>query len=190
MIEDIVTGRSGILVEQPPVPAGPLTIAQKQEIGSRPYFVLYKTENIFNWKYKRINNRYILFGIWLSEDYENGETKQQIRHLTLQSGFYEQMVYRKDEAGWILHETILPVKDGKPLPEIPFFPISPQKPKLDIVTRPIESLADVNISHYKNSADLENGLHISGMPTAYVTGVDDKDDQGNTNVITSDPAQS
>lgn len=56
--EDIITGRSGILVEQPPVPEEPLTIAQKQEIGSRPYFVLYKTESIFNWKYKRINNRY------------------------------------------------------------------------------------------------------------------------------------
>lgn len=185
IIEDIVTGRCGILVEQPPAPSLPLTIAEKQAIGSRPYFVLYKTESITNWKYKRINNRYILADVWLQETYEdeNGDAKEQFRQLTLQSGFYEQLIWRKPETGWVVVETITPLKNGKPLAEIPFFPIAPQKPNLDVSAPPIESLADVNISHYKNSADLENGAHISGIPTPYITGVDDKDDQGNRTVI-------
>lgn len=185
IIEDIVTGRCGILVEQPPVPEQTMTIAEKELIGSRPYFVLYKTESIINWKYKRINNRYILSDAWLSENYEDEkqEIKEQIRHLTLETGSYEQRIWRKEASGWVLSETINPVKGGNSIPEIPFFPIAPQKPKLDIVAPPIESLADVNISHYKNSADLENGAHISGIPTPYVTGVDDKDDQGNKTVI-------
>ncbi|MCE6993065.1 DUF4055 domain-containing protein [Dyadobacter sp. CY323] len=185
IVEDVVTGRCGILVEQPPVPNAPLTIAAKQALGSRPYFVLYKTESIRNWKYKRINNRYILANIWLGETYEDdeGEIKDQIRQLTLDTGVYQQLIWRKPATGWQIVETITPLKNGAPLPEIPFFPIAPQKPKLDIVAPPIESLADVNISHYKNSADLENGVHISGMPTAYITGVDDTDDNGNKSVI-------
>lgn len=185
VIEDIITGRCGILVEQPPVPAAPLTVAEKQAIGSRPYFVLYKTESITNWKYKRINNRYILADVWLEETYEDekGETKEQFRQLTLDTGVYQQLIWRKPSTGWAVVETITPLKNGQPLTEIPFFPIAPQKPKLDIIAPPIESLADVNISHFKNSADLENGAHIAGIPTAYITGVDDKDDNGNKNVI-------
>src|SRR5687768_15959296 len=100
--------------------------------------------------------------------------------MTLDNVSYQLLVWRKLANGWERVETIKPLKNNQPLTEIPFFPIAPQKPKLDIVAPPIESLADVNRSHYKNSADLENGVHISGMPTAYVTGVDDKDDQGNS----------
>lgn len=185
VIEDIITGRCGILVEQPPVPAAPLTVAEKQAIGSRPYFVLYKTESITNWKYKRINNRYILANVWLEETYEDekGETKEQFRQLTLDTGVYQQLIWRKPATGWEVVETITPLKNGQPLAEIPFFPIAPQKPKLDVVSPPIESLADVNISHFKNSADLENGIHISGMPTAYVTGIDETGADGDKTTI-------
>ncbi|MGM9512442.1 DUF4055 domain-containing protein [Larkinella sp. GY13] len=63
--------------------------------------------------------------------------------------------------------------------EIPFFPIAPDKPTLEIIEPPIESLADFNIAHYKNSADLENGAHISGLPTPWIAGADSTDAEGN-----------
>jgi hypothetical protein len=50
---------------------------------------------------------------------------------------------------------------------------------MDVVAPPIKSLADVNIAHYQNSADLENGAHLSGLPLLWIAGADDKDDQGN-----------
>jgi hypothetical protein len=33
-------------------------------------------------------------------------------------------------------------------------------------------LADMNLSHYRTSADLEHGRHFTALPTPYVTGVD------------------
>lgn len=43
---------------------------------------------------------------------------------------------------------------------------------MEVIAPPIEALADVNIAHYQNSADLENGAHLSGLPTPYATGLD------------------
>ena len=37
---------------------------------------------------------------------------------------------------------------------------------------PLLNLADVNLSHYRTSADLEHGRHFTALPTPYVTGVD------------------
>jgi hypothetical protein len=177
--ETLITGRCGILVEQPKSTEQPQTIADKQASGSRPYLVLYKTESIINWEYKRLNNRYQLVNVWLSETYtdEKGEVQPQVRQLTLDTGFYQQIIWQRPDkkTDWVATETVTPTKNGAGLTGIPFFPVSPEKPTLTIISPPIESLADVNIAHYKNSADLENGAHIAGLPTAYITGVDPDD---------------
>lgn len=190
VFEVIVTGRYGVLVEQPKAPDGPLTVAERQSQGLRPYLVGYPTENIINWEYDRVNNRYQLVNIWLQEDYKatNGEIKQQVKQLTLNAGFYQQIIWREGDGSWIVHETITPTKNSVPLTEIPFFAISSKKPTLKVSAPPIESLADVNISHYKNSADLENGAHMAGLPTPYITGLngaeDDKIYLGSTTILT------
>lgn len=41
-------------------------------------------------------------------------------------------------------------------------------------------MVNVNFHHYKNSADYEHGLHFTGLPTPYITGLGQTtDDQGN-----------
>jgi hypothetical protein len=35
----------------------------------------------------------------------------------------------------------------------------------------LDALASVNLSHWRNSADLEHGAHFTGLPTPYITGV-------------------
>jgi hypothetical protein len=83
-----------------------------------------------------------------------------------------QTVYREDERNeWQIYEQRAPLKNGKTLSEIPFYFFAPQEPGFDVQESPIEDLAYVNISHYQNSADLENGLHVSGLPTPWVAGV-------------------
>ena len=64
--------------------------------------------------------------------------------------------------------------NGSPIDEIPFFFLSPEETGCDVQSPPIEDLVNVNISHYKNSADLEHGAHMSGLPTPYITGIDDE----------------
>lgn len=189
VFEIIVTGRFGVLVEQPKAINAPLTVAERQSQGLRPYLVGYPTENIINWEYDRVNNRYQIVNIWLQEDYKapTGETKQQIKQLTLNDGFYQQIIWCEGDGSWVIAETITPTKNGAPLTEIPFFAISSKKPTLNVSAPPIESLADVNISHYKNSADLENGAHMAGLPTPYITGLDSSENDkiylGSTTIL-------
>jgi hypothetical protein len=41
---------------------------------------------------------------------------------------------------------------------------------MDIEYPPLADLVAVNLSHYRTTADLEHGLHFTGLPTPYVSG--------------------
>jgi hypothetical protein len=69
-----------------------------------------------------------------------------------------------------LIEEITPTVNGKPLTEIPFVCISPYDLRVDLEKPPMLDLVDVNISHYRNSADYEHALYLTAQPTPYVTG--------------------
>lgn len=61
---------------------------------------------------------------------------------------------------------------GTALNEIPFVFHNAVSAGPEIGDVPLYDLAEVNISHYRNSADLENGRHICGVPTPYALGWD------------------
>lgn len=186
LYEVLTVGRGGIMVDMPKA-ADNITVAQMDAMQIRPYLAFYKAESILNWELARVNNAYRIVNVWLSEHYkaDNGKQEQQIRQLTLIDGVYTQMVWRqkslergadnqnKDVSEWFVDQTIIPKKKEVAFSEIPFYPVSPRKPTMTVSAPPIESLVDVNISHYMNSADLENGAHVSGLPTPYITGIDD-----------------
>lgn len=173
--ENLVVGRGAFLVDMPVNNGQAITIADKLNQSIRPYIVLYKAESILNWKCSRVNNLYQITDVWLDETTQNddGEDEPQIRHLSLQDGYYGQYIYRSEKSGsdWQLVEVILPTRNGERIDIIPFFPFGSVSPKIDVQDPPIESLADVNIAHYKNSADIEHGSHIAGLPTPYITGL-------------------
>jgi hypothetical protein len=43
----------------------------------------------------------------------------------------------------------------------------------EVPTPPLLDLVDVNIAHYRNSADYEHGLHWTALPTPYFSGLSD-----------------
>jgi len=76
----------------------------------------------------------------------------------------------KDEK-WYLAQIIIPrIRGGVPLNEIPFifFNSSSTKPKPQ--KSPLYDLSAVNLSHYRNSADLEHGLHFTALPQPWAAG--------------------
>lgn len=87
--------------------------------------------------------------------------------------FYFQEIWVETEAGaqenFRLARTIIPrMKGGRLLDRIPFelpFGFTPIKP-------PVLDLANVILSHYRNSADLEHGRHFTALPTAWAAGFD------------------
>ncbi|AEP08899.1 DUF4055 domain-containing protein [Micavibrio aeruginosavorus] len=180
LTEDVITvGRAGILVDYPPSPnlasGAALTLHDMSRLEIRPYMTAYKAESILNWKMARIGNVTKLSRVALEEIYEDvdGTVKPQIRELTLYDGYYVQIIWRQTGKGWEMADMAQPLKGGTPLTDIPFYFLAPKEPDCSVQKPPIEDLADLNLSQYRNSADLENGAHMAGLPTPYVTGVDD-----------------
>ncbi len=181
--EALKVGRIGILVDYPPPPDGAvvLTVEQAKSLGQRPYIAHYKAENILNWKIGRVANATTLVSVWLLETYEeNDEEKEQIRQLFL-DGVYGQRIWRKsqqsDKAEWVqFGPDYFPKKGGKGFGRIPFYIAAPKEGGPDVQEPPIEDLAYVNLAHYRNSADLENGAHVAGLPTPWINGITNPDE--------------
>lgn len=177
--EAITVGRGGILVEYPPQPQfdAPLTQGQAEALSFRPYLTHYKAESVINWRSERVGNVTMLVDLYLRE-IEGGI--EQIRQLVLLSQGYTQIIWRKDNKNtWVIVDEQIPVMNGQPLRLIPFYFYGPKEGGCECQNPPIEDLVYVNLSHYMNSADLENGAHVSGLPTPYITGVQaEKDESG------------
>jgi hypothetical protein len=98
---------------------------------------------------------------------------KQYRVLTLdENGVYTNEVYSADNK--LIEKREIVVQD-KSLGFIPFWVINSNNIGLDIESPPLVDLANLNISHYRNSADYEHGLHISALPTPVICGITDND---------------
>ena len=181
--EEVITiGRIGVLIDYPPI-VNAVTLAQAQAQGARPYATMYDAESIINWKTGRISNVEQLTLVVLEEENEipvdefESKCEPQWRVLDLVNGAYRQRVFRKDKRGeFILVEEIYPQINGRVINKIPFefFGVRDNSPCVD--KPPLLDLVDVNLSHYRTTADYEHGLHFTGLPTPVVTGYysDDK----------------
>ena len=174
-VEEVIrVGRGGLLVDYPDGTDDQITVSQARSMGLRPYVSMYKAESIRNWKTGRVNNANVLTWLTLSERYEeDGEYYDQIRELALE-GNYIQRVWRQNENGeWFVYSEYTPIMNGQPLTKIPFYFLAVKEGSEYVSAPPIESLAYVNIAHYRNSADYENGAHVAGLPTPWINGVTD-----------------
>ena len=196
--EDIVddgltVGRAGILVDHPTVEDAALTVAEAEAGNIRPFLKKYKAEAIINWKVRGVANSQILVEVRLAETEEipglefESETVMQIRVLDFNdAGQYRQRVYRKVEGDnkkdeWIqFGPDIIPLMNNKALDFIPFVFVGVKNSSADVEKPPLIGLANVNISHYKTTADLEHGAHFTALPTAVVTGAAVQTDDSGT----------
>lgn len=165
---------------------GILTDVVGKAPNTRQYLATYTAENVINWKEQIIDSSKILTMVVLREFYDESiehdpfavETKEQFRvlYLGVESGGngirYQQDVYRLGEGGWkpVLDMHSAPVKIGVPLTEIPFDFINTYDLTAETEKPPLLDLVEVNLSHYRTSADLEHGAHYTALPTAWVAG--------------------
>jgi len=181
----LVQGFGGILVDHPKQNQDVVSKGQAEALGIKPYMALYEPNNIYNWKYEVINNVKMLTMVVLEEKREipidkyESELKEQYRVLILEEGVYRQEIYEEatadSEDNFILIDTITPLMNGKTLDYIPFYSIGDPKkypPLLDLI--------DVNINHYRVTADYENASHFTGLPTPIISGVQLDEDQSIT----------
>lgn len=141
--------------------------------GGDPYPTTYIAEDIINWRVDEFGEPTMVV---LRERYDRvideyaTESDYLYRELRLgEDGEYIQIIHY---GGGDPSKTVKPTINGKALDRIPFIAVHPlgvgfvdQKPlMLDI--------ANINISHYLSSADLEHGRHFTGLPTPVLIGGD------------------
>lgn len=174
--EVLSKGRSGILVDFPRV-EGEITVERARRENLQPYSIVYDAKNIVNWLTERVGAITKLKTIVLAEQVESitsiftSEMISQFRVLHLDNdGLYVQYVYQIDEQNRISEpETIIPLDaNGNRLTEIPFVFVGSENNDYTVDESPIYDLSNVNLSHYRNSADNEESSFIHGQPSLFL----------------------
>jgi hypothetical protein len=172
----LTVGRYGILVDMAP-DGDPST--------KRPHWAGYPAESIINWRTVRQGGQSVLTLVVLAESEDEVDPRdpfvvecaERWRVLELdESGLYKQTLYKKEKGSdkFVAMQEFLPVNKGNGLNYIPFVFLGPTSNSADVEDPPLIDLADVNLSHYRSSADLEHGRHYTALPTPWTAGWDMK----------------
>ena len=181
--EALIVGRVGLLVDFPPASPG-TTLADQKAAGLRTLISVYEAESIYNWKLDRINGATVLVQVRLTEDFTlesedefTSKCEKRYRILDLRDGKYRQRVYRVDEKGFEVQVggDIIPLKDGAPLPFIPFVVMGVDDVGMDVDAPPLIDLVTTNFHHYLQATSYERGCFFSGLPTMFISGMEDSD---------------
>jgi hypothetical protein len=147
--------------------------------SGRPFITPIPTENIINWYHdgdgnlqyaiiREIEWKHDLNDKYMLKSYVN------YRELTLdENGRYIINLWTKGDTDktYSIADTIQPKVRGKALDYIPLIMVNSLGMSWDIEKSVLLDLADVNLSHYRTSADLEHGRHFTALPTPVITGV-------------------
>jgi hypothetical protein len=169
--EVISMGRYGILVDR----------STEAEVN-RPYLRGYSCESIINWRTRNVGGVVMLDQVILQEEDEvpasdgfGSEYRLIYRVLLLDDdGYYKVCLYTETqssagERGFRVLDEYTPTNRGERLRFIPFQFVSHVGLTPDYEKSPILDLVNVNMSHYRTTADLEQANYLTSQPTPYIT---------------------
>ena len=159
-------GHACILVDMPKAITSEnpeATLADERAAGVRPYWVLYRKDQIKNWRTTRVNGVVVLVQVSLYEKVcepsgEFGEEEIE-QYRVLSPGSWR--IYRRasEEGAWIIFDEGTTSLDVIPLVEIA------TNPDEKLVSKPpLLDLAHENLRHYRLRSDLDHILHYATVP--------------------------
>ena len=109
-----------------------------------------------------------------ANDPSGGSSASHPRPFHYQVEIWRSQVNRNKRAKveWVLAETKIPLRLGKPSPLIPFVFHGPSHSRPDVEKLPLQDVIAVNLDHYRLNADYKHSLHFTALPTAWVSGFD------------------
>ena len=189
MADLLEVGRAGLLVDYPQAEA-PASRAQQDAGEIRATIQFYAAESIINWRTVKRGAKNLLGMVVLEEtvevwkDFER-EDETQYRVLLLGRLSYEDetaperyvvQIWKAGESGaFQIAEEYVPLNGrGQPWQEIPFTFIGAVNNDANPDKSPLYDLAELNIAHFRNSADFEESLFFAGQAQLCVIGVDEQ----------------
>jgi len=177
VLSDVLqTGREGLLVDYPQTES-PTTVQEAESLGVRAGIIIYKAESILDWRTKKVGASMVLSYVKLMEvttqpkEDNIFETEEVTKYRVLMlndEGQYEVRIYTKEGDS----ESSVPRDaNGATFSYIPFFFIGAVNNRPNVDPAPLLEIAEVNIHHYRNSADFEESAFIVGQPTPVMNGL-------------------
>lgn len=168
-------GRAGLFVDYPNT-QGTVTAEMKETKGIRPVIHMYEAKQIINWRKRQVGALLLLSLVVLQEEYDSEDDGFQIskkkrwRVLRLNdAGQATAQIYYEGQAPGT--EAVLLDSNGEPFDRIPFSFVGSETNNDEIDPPPLFSLCDLNMAHYRNSADHEEMLFMLGQPTLVISGL-------------------
>lgn len=165
----LATGRHILLADYPQAEQG-MDAETEAALGLQPTIASYPAESLINWRVEGIKGKQVLTLAVLAEerrkdsgDEFSHDTETVYRVLRLRNGVYTQQTY--NDSGNPTSEEYAPrMAGGLPFDHIPLHiaGASNNKPGCDMP--PLLGLADVNISHYQTTANIEEAGWNLGQP--------------------------
>jgi len=194
LTEIFTTGRAGLLADFPTLAPGQVvTVADLQSGRIRPRVIPYAAEQIINWRESNVGGETLLTLLVLVEsaviEDDGFEFKTEPRWRVFNLIDYEteqtaQVVVtvwrKKDEKQMKAGEDPFEVVQGpspilgynaRPLPRIPWQFVGVKNNESSVDEAPLYSIANLNIAHFRNSADLEESSFLCGQPTLFLGGM-------------------
>ncbi|QQP97930.1 DUF4055 domain-containing protein [Lysobacter enzymogenes] len=174
------TGRAGILVDYTASNAlrsEARTIAAARAAGSRPWIINYSAEQILDWEHSGASLKRVVLQE-CKEERSGGEVKplSQLRELEMVDG---SCVIRV----WVQHtpkgKFLLDLEVATKLPFIPFAFVGAINNDSLPDLPPLMDLADLNLAHWRNSADFEESAFLHGQAQLVITGATEEWRQAN-----------
>lgn len=173
--------RAGLFVDYPETNGTGATMKEINDGLIRPSIVQYGPKAIINWRTRKIGGVHRLSLIVLSEETVQDDDgfeetmENQWRVLRLDEGnLYRVELYVKGEGDkeFVLTQEYEPTDaNGNRLDHIPFVFIGASDNNPEPDTPLMHDMAVLNIGHYRNSADYEEAVFITGQPTVYFSGL-------------------
>lgn len=169
-----------------------ICIDRKNSVNNRPYLVFYKAEDSINWFSSSYNDfeeqltrtvfRECYYGPSAENYYEQVKHEQFREYSMDDAGNVTVTIWRAkeqrhadSEVEYEVYEQYPVTNRGRPLGFLPCVTIVADGSPMECPKPPLLDLVDINLAHYRNSADYEHGMHWTALPTPYFTGLTDRD---------------
>ena len=178
----LAKGRNGLLVDYPQT-NGSATRAEMAQSYIRASTLSIDATRIINWKTTLIGGKHVLSLVVYKDDAKENtadgfgvDTIEQYRALRLIDGVYTVELWRRKEKNkdeWFLFDDFTPTRgNGSTWNIIPFIFVGAENNDPGVDMAPLYDLAELNIGHYRNSADYEDNVFFCGQAQPWASGID------------------
>lgn len=171
-------GRHALFVDFPES-QGEISRATLKAQAIRPFIRSITAESVINWRTETVGGKTSLTLVVIAETFEQDDgfgtaCEEQYRVLRLLAGVYIVEIWRKAAGtnNFVIVQNFIPkTASGSTWNEIPFFFIGSENNDSNIDPAPMFDLAQLNIAHFRNSADYEDACYMMGQPMVYMAGL-------------------